>query len=866
MGNDVDENNENGTGDTTDEGSTTSVPQEMPQTPQPKPKEDKKRETAGDRVLAKNGLAKVISAIPHLFLRDVRVRLIIRNEPPNKDDTGEPNPDDTMIEIGIDFLSVASGEDILSRFQEQTTDDDLGNSAAEDGRPLLNRRSSVASVEDTVEENEFLFRHIRTGKGPDAGIWVRVFVPEDKMSAGRLRRHQSSDARPCMWAAERWIMATDYYLLRCSGLDIRGRIYLGTKKEDVAYSWWYDDQDIEEYDELTLDSVLMGVDHIAPGPQLPLPPMQPMINRDLTPTPQKEKELEDSERPTETESVVPLSKADLFFKDRNGIQSCQIRSTFHRVSRGMIPGSAKDCQNLPSEDNSDSWIAPPGIEKDSPLDDSMPMPGLTLQLTIRDPLEINVDRSSLNAIGLVRSIFQQSGVDQNVQKTAEDNLEDSTATTDATTNNKSTENNDTFTNFGCIMPDLEKEEGQEDSTEAFTHLMQPETIQVLGLHLSEIQLRVHVMRNGDRESNHSFCYWEVETECLTVDQKKFVPSPGKNYSDLLVEIGYLSWDEYVGTERRTLVSSGFNALATRGRNDSQSYATMSIDGEDASEDQEIWPCTASVLLNIPPPHETLIFKDKQNYGVQLRLIGMSPAPAVFARSSLHGRLGVTAVDTQWSITSQVGCVMRELTKSIAPQRLTDTQETSDSEPAAGAPTTRPKTLMVYCVQVDNAIYKMEPKMNAKLPPMCVAGERSSENGLFIETIADKLRFAWGQPTPSKAKGLSLHQLAALPEDIRMRILLCLEDLQPLEKGLFLKIEKNPFKRCRNVNKGIAKLAKRMAKASRLPSMYSSLADGATTDRKDILREVLAMDEAELKEMWYFHKKQKRKLAKKRLPI
>lgn len=396
--------------------------------------------------------------------------------------------------------------------------------------------------------------------------------------------------------------------------------------------------------------------------------------------------------------------------------------------------------------------------------------------------------------------------------------------------------------------------------------MQPETIQVLGIHLSEIQLRVHVMRDGDRESNHSFCFWEVEAECLTLDQKKFTPSTGNDYSDLLVEIGYLSWDEYVGTERHTFLSSGFNALATRDRLDSQSYATISMDGDDASADLEIWPCAASVLLNIPPPHETLMFKDKQNYGIQVRLISMNPTPNGISRSSLHGRFGVTVVDTQWSIISQVGCVQKELMKSVSPKRLSDVQEISDLQPSPRAPTSRLKTMMAYCVEVDNFKCKMEPKLNAKLPPMCVAGERSSENGLFIETIADKLRFAWGQPIPLKAKGLSIYQLAALPEDIRMRILLCLEDLQPLEEGLYLKQEKNPFKRCRNVNKGIAKLAKKMAKTSRSPTIHSSLASGATSDRKQILREILAMDETELKDLWLLHRKQRRKVGKKGAPI
>ena len=77
----------------------------VPSTPAPKPEP----KTVADRILAQNALARLISNIPHLFLRDIRVRFIIRDEEPSRD-----NMDDTVVELCCEFLSVNDGEDVMA--------------------------------------------------------------------------------------------------------------------------------------------------------------------------------------------------------------------------------------------------------------------------------------------------------------------------------------------------------------------------------------------------------------------------------------------------------------------------------------------------------------------------------------------------------------------------------------------------------------------------------------------------------------------------------------------------------------------------------------------------------------------------------
>eukprot|EP00980_Cylindrotheca_fusiformis_P000476 scaffold119_cov131-Cylindrotheca_fusiformis.AAC.6 len=857
--NDGDETFDAGAGDP-DDSSAASGPatQADPRKSKPTPKEAPKRDTVGERVLADNALARIISAIPHLFLRDVRVRLIVRHDPPSKDDTGEPNPQDTMVEIGIDFLSVTSAEDILSHFQEQMNDDDANYGSTEDGkRPSLTRRASVASIDSTLEQPEYLFRHIRTGKGPDAGVWIRIFVPEEKMSSmlSKQKDTEAAETLSSTWAGAYWAAATDYYLLRCSGLDIRGRIYLGTRKEADSYSWWYDDDDIE-YDDFALDSMFMGVDHVAPGPQLPLPPMRPTTNSKATTHGEGIGDYSDTD-------IYPENhpRAETYLKDKNGIRSCKVPSNFHRVSRGMIPGSCKDCRHLPSEDCSKCWEAPEGARIESTLDGSIPMPGLALQLTIRDPLEINADRSSLDAIGLIRSIFQKQLREGGVAEPPNEGLEESSIATETAASEDASEPTEPSSLFGRAMLH-ETDDG--DRNEAFSTLMQPESIQVLGIHLAKVVLRVHVMQEDRNEKNYSFCYWKTEAECVSLDQQRFLPSPDSTFGDLKLEVGFLNCEEYRGVEQFTLLSTGISSPGNRGRLDSQSVVSGGTMEDE--EDRKIWPCTAGVMLNMPPPPETLVFRDRDRHGVQVRLLSMQPAPQGVSRSLLNVHLGVTFVDAPWSIIQQIGILRGELVKSITAKKLPDsTTKTTSSQPVKETKQNKQKSWMTYTVQIDNLDCKMEPKVNVKLPRTRLFGERSSESGLFIQALAEKLKFAWGQESLATVRELSLHQLAAIPENVRMRILLCLDDIQPLEEALYLKKEANPFKRCRNVNKGIAKRAKKLSKSSRGALKHNpALAAPRGSRRQEILRELLQLDGDELDELWSLHQKHQRKLARKRV--
>ena len=133
--------------------------------------------TIGEKVKKKSRMAKYLSMIPHLFLRDCKVSLILPPEEVGDDEsTNDESIDEcTIFELGIDFLSVTSGDDFLDTLRFDT-----GNSR---GTPISKsrRRSSVASETPSSNSererfsvlnnhnNVFARKRIRTGK-------VRLYV------------------------------------------------------------------------------------------------------------------------------------------------------------------------------------------------------------------------------------------------------------------------------------------------------------------------------------------------------------------------------------------------------------------------------------------------------------------------------------------------------------------------------------------------------------------------------------------------------------------------------------------------------------------------------------------------------------------
>jgi len=104
----------------------------------------------------------------------------------------------------------------------------------------------------------------------------------------------------------------------------------------------------------------------------------------------------------------------------------------------------------------------------------------------------------------------------------------------------------------------------------------------------------------------------------------------------------------------------------------------------------------------------------------------------------------------------------------------------------------------------------------------------------------------------------LSQLAKLPENVRLRVLLFLKDLKPLETALGLPGASNSFLRCRSVNKGIVKVSKKLQRKMALDNEGENGAGEAVGKRQVLMSELLALDDATLEDLLdEHHRKQRR---------
>ena len=794
------------TADTTKEDGTKAKKKDTKK--QAKPSLKKEGATAGERVLENSVLARAISAIPHLLLRDVRIQLIVRDKAQESDAESQThiNPEDSVVEANIEMLSVASGEDFLENFGNER--DSKASASTDDSSSSFPARQRVSlQVLEERDENEYLFKRIRTGKGPEGGISVKIYPPT------RNKRIVSRGELMQAWAFQSFANGAQSCLFRCSGVDIRTRIFLGKQKEVAIrnndYAWYGD-----EYDEYTMDSMLFGVDYIAPAP----PPLPPLKKKDSFSFAKK---------------VKP--EVERFVADENGIQSNGVKSCFHKVARGLTPMlCAKD--HLPSENCPYCWEdgARPNSYSEHPFDSRTPLPGIVFNVEVTEPIELNVDRSTLEVIGRIHALFAKKS--------------DVETTSDLAISEKDEKPEMTSITQKLKNLAFRKKEKKEILRTAFPSYMKPETIQVMGFYVSRIILRVHVMkREGIYDQGLAFRYWEAMLRCATVDIQMH-SSKEKSFHDVRCDLGYLATKDCFGVERKQLLSLG---VPLREMQDSDNTLPSNILQSGKSKERTCWPNTSAVLLQVPIATEASDFESRESHSLQIRVLSVGGNDVDVRHATINARVGVLAVEVPCMLPADVETMVKQAEASIfGPMGLPKNAPAVQSENTTAMP-----ILAKYSVRLDGGHFVWSPLVQVRLPMLKLGGEVSSDNEVFLETILNHVKVQYGNRSTSVTpqSQVSLVRMAHLPEDVRMRILFFLNDLGPLEKALGIPRERNSFLRCRAVNKGIVKVAKRSTNKTVKRKKIIRVPSDQRLSKQGILDELSKLDEQTLSELWVTHK-------------
>ena len=815
--------------------------------------------TTEDRVMQNSRLARYLAAVPNLYLRDCRVRIVLKDETSREGGTettyetatggiGEASADEsfssTTYVVGIDFLSVTGGEDFLAHARAGQGDHS-DNENTQSGQI----RNAPSFREDAIEDpqNEFLRKRVRTGKGPEGGMFIQVISPlQDKRRypqyyAGRsnVSRAAALSAPPSQvgtrWAVKTFAAATEMCLLRLSGLDIRARILLGRHKELVAAvaetATTTDDAANDYYFDYDGELVMLGSEYFSAGAA-----------------------------PNNDETVDHMEKGEAIDEEitSDEIEMIPVKSNFHRIGRGMRRRGCKAHTHLPCHDCSHCWSytvqsAPRG-KYEIDADASMPLPGLVLYFAISDPIELNIERQGLEAVNTLKSLF----------------VPDSTGTSqDAKTDNDG--NDATSISGERTTCEAKWHDGTAGDTEenTFPSFMKPEAACCWCSYCECLPSVASHEKGWGREDGLSFSYWEMQIGALTVDSQN-LNAKELVFKDMRISIGQVLLYELRGVCRKRLVRLGLDPAETTSSDDCTDNTT-------AAPSTQL--CTAATILGFSPSFEALRLLHRYENAVHFRFINipvsseMHPTHCVpMGRRCIDIKMGSIDADLPPGFSSGIMTAKNEAMATLmdSPCTVDETDRDTSPNPSSSSETpTPPPSLLEYAARLDGGKFHMRPRIKCGFPATTFSGQSSSDEGFSIHSVLNRVKFEYGKRnsrsdlhlSPAKSN-VGIRQLAQLSEASRMGILFYLDDLRNLEKALGMK--ENPthfFVRCRNICQRLGQLdallmcsggsreTKSQARKGKhaKPKASSSATSSSKSDRKHHLVEKLkslSVDELE----------------------
>ena len=756
--------------------------------------------TTEDRVMQNSRLARYLAAIPNLYLRDCRVRIVLKGRgsseagadadkgtDANNDETSTPtdgegenyaddNSSSTTYIVGIDFLSVTGGEDDFLAHARNNNE----------GGPLGQIRNAPSFREGGIDDtlNEFLRKRVRTGKGPEGGIFIQVISPlQDKRRypqyyAGRPNIPScasSSELSSTRWAVKTFASAMDMCLLRLSGLDVSARILFGRRKEleavaaaETNTNYATADEAQDYYFDYDGELVMMGTDYFSAGV-----------------APNNDGMLDHMEK-----GEIPEDEAT-----NNEIETIPIPSNFHRIGRGMRRHGCKEHSHLPSHDCSQCWsyvVQSSSEEKyEMEQDEVMPLPGLVLFFAITDPIEVNIERQGLESLNALKSLFSP-GTSQDA-KIGNDETDSASISNDQ-------------------IVAAEAEGTPNDSEEnGFPSFMKPEAVHIVGVHLASVCLRLQAMKSdGTKEDGLAFTYWEMQLDALTVDSQN-LNAKELAFKDMRISIGQILLYELRGVCRKRLVRLGLDPAENISAANSQENCTA----------QPTQLCTAATILGVSSSFDALRLLHRQENAVHFRFINI-PVPSEvnpthglpMRRRCIDVKLGSLDADLPPDFNSDVMRAKKEAMASVMGSTTKESDHDASSEASVSTKASTPlPSLLEYTARLDGGKFNMRPHIKCAFPATTLSGQSSSEEGFSIHSVLNRVKFEYGKRNradvhlPQTKGNVVIQKFAQLPEACRMGVLFYLEDLRSLEKALGMK--ENPthfFLRCRNISQRLGQMA------------------------------------------------------------
>ena len=721
--------------------------------------------------------AKIVGKDYHITVEDADLVLEIAPKPISSiDDTGAAGAGDAA--TADDVKEAERSVKAASMSASSTTEDRVMQNSQIRNAPSFRE----GGIDDTL--NEFLRKRVRTGKGPEGGIFIQVISPlQDKRRypqyyAGRPNIPScasSSELSSTRWAVKTFASAMDMCLLRLSGLDVSARILLGRRKEleavaaaETNTNFATPDEAQDYYFDYDGELVMMGTDYFSAGV-----------------APNNDGMLDHMEK-----GEIPEDEAT-----NNEIETIPIPSNFHRIGRGMRRHGCKEHSHLPSHDCSQCWsyvVQSSSEEKyEMEQDEVMPLPGLVLYFAITDPIEVNIERQGLESLNALKSLFSP-GTSQDA-KIGNDETDSASISNDQ-------------------IVAAEAEGTPNDSEEnGFPSFMKPEAVHIVGVHLASVCLRLQAMKSdGTKEDGLAFTYWEMQLDALTVDSQN-LNAKELAFKDMRISIGQILLYELRGVCRKRLVRLGLDPAENISAANSQENCTA----------QPTQLCTAATILGVSSSFDALRLLHRQENAVHFRFINIPVSSEVnpthglpMRRRCIDVKLGSLDADLPPDFNSDVMRAKKEAMASVMGSTTKESDHDASSEASVSTKASTPlPSLLEYTARLDGGKFNMRPHIKCAFPATTLSGQSSSEEGFSIHSVLNRVKFEYGKRNradvhlPQTKGNVVIQKFAQLPEACRMGVLFYLEDLRSLEKALGMK--ENPthfFLRCRNISQRLGQMA------------------------------------------------------------
>jgi len=741
--------------------------------------EKKSKENNSDELSTEQKLARTISSLPFISLSNIIIKIVFIDEEDylsahhdhNNDDESEDPTNykkqtekNHLLEIGVGSFTIMDDEN-------DESDSVDSNTSLNESDNVISRicTSKTTYSTNTNDPDNFVYKRIIIGSENREGLWVNIYPP---FNHPMRQAPQPSDP---LWARSIW-ETVDRPFIYISGVNFLARIFTGLldKKDErqeskASYG--------EEYDLFTLDSTIGGyIDYV------PMTEMEPVEE--------------------ETKTSLNMERG---------------QSNFYKVAMGMRrypPPSAS-----PHSDDMSCWVhdesqSAPGTHDGTNMSDFIPAPGIIIFFSISDPLELNVERISLEALRKVMDIADQY---KNQKSSTQD-------TPGASEEDAELVNEKSIQTLGAPK----KNRKGAETNSPFPSYMNAENILVVGFQISCIAVRVQMMKeNMIKENGYSFSFCELNVHSVSMDSH-FLKSDELSFTDCDFDIGYFELNMYKGVNRKQHICIGKNVSV--------------------HEKSSLVPArgTAYTLMKSSTILGSSEYLDYRKDAVQFRLLetksssyACSDPKTLNERKSFEVQIGSARVDIGSSFIQELKSISNLSNGIIFPKPK------QPSPPLNVAPIPE-RFIWRYFLSLNEGILNYD-NARCEYPTTRLVGEKSPTMGFIIESILNQIELKFSSDYVGCLHGTEfLEKIVDLPENVRMRIFLFLDDLKPLASVLGIEsLPGNNFLAGYTINKHLWNVIEQLTLKKAKDKL---LVEKKKKRRKELLSRIMLLGDEDLEDL------------------